>query len=144
MIDGVTDWRSDRSDPLFWSAFLRPCVSPEGVVNGNAVMGIIRRLAKECELSIFSCGDMMDKGWADAEDIASAELRVAMYMWMAVSKMEEREHGEHVVALRGFCDTNTVAAIVHGVERKGRHGCIVETMLTGKLKLKPQQKQVVN
>jgi hypothetical protein len=136
---GVIDWRSVRNDPLFWSALLRPRVSVEGVVNGKAVMATIRRLAKECELSVFLCGDMMDKGWADANDIANAELRVAMHMWTAVSRMDEREHGEHVAALKGFCDANTIGAIVYSFEKQDRHHASVKTMLMGKLKLKPQQ-----
>ena len=135
---GYIDWRSVRQDPLFWSTLLRPRVNGEGVVNGKAVMAVIRRLAKECELTAFSCGDMMDKGYPDAEDIASAELRVAMYMWTAVSKMREREHGSHVEALKEFCDTNTVAAILYTFERQERHHASVKTMLMGKLKLRPQ------
>ena len=135
---GYIDWRSVRQDPLFWSTLLRPRVSDDGVVNGKAVMAIIRRLAKECELTAFLCGDMMDKGYPDAEDIASAELRVAMHAWAAVSKMQQREHGSHVEALKEFCDANTVAAILYGFEKQGTHGCSVKTMLMGKLKLRPQ------
>jgi hypothetical protein len=144
MSGGLIDWRSVRQDPLFWSTLLRPRVSVDGVVNGKAVMTIIRRLAKECELTAFSCGDMMD-GWSPgAEDIASAELRVAMHMWTAVSKMQQKEHGEHVEALKGFCDTNTVGAIVYSFEKQEKHHASVKTMLMGKLKLKPQSSVVVN
>lgn len=141
-MSGYINWRSVRQDPLFWSTLLRPRVNAEGVVNGKAVMAVIRRLAKECELSAFSNGDLMDKGYPDAEDIASAELRVAMHMWTAVSKMDEREHGEHVKSLKDFCDANTVAAIVYSFEKQERHHASMKTMLMGKLKLRPQQ--VVN
>lgn len=134
----VIGWHSMRCDPLFWSALLRPRVNSDGVVNGKAVMHVIRNLAKTCELAVFDNEDVMDVGGdaADAEDIATAEMRVAMYMWTAVSRMEPRGDDEevHVRALKEFCAVNTVAAMVCAVEHEGAS---IKTFLTGNLNMRP-------